>query len=64
MRKSCLVLAMSAFLALPLFAQQKSSAPNDGSDGAAADKSAAAMERGCPIHWLSSVVMVSISRAV
>src|SRR5467141_2691177 len=42
MRKSCLVLAMSAFLALPLFAQQKSSAPNDGNNGTAADKSAAA----------------------
>ena len=38
MRKSCLVLAMSAFLALPLFAQQKSSTPSDGSNGAAAEK--------------------------
>jgi len=40
MRKSCLVLAMSAFLALPLFAQQKSSTPNDGSNGAAAENGA------------------------
>src|SRR6266404_7527536 len=39
MRKSCLVLAMSAFLALPLVAQQKSSAPNDGNTGTAAEKS-------------------------
>jgi len=42
MRKSCLVLAMSAFLVMPLFAQQKSSAPNDGNTGTAAEKSAAA----------------------
>jgi outer membrane protein OmpA-like peptidoglycan-associated protein len=43
MRKSFLVLAMSAFLALPLVAQQKSSATGDGSNGAgtAAEKSAA-----------------------
>ena len=43
MRKSCLVLAMSAFLAVPLFAQQKSSATADGnnSTGTAAEKSAA-----------------------
>jgi len=40
MRKSCLVLAMSALLALPLAAQQKSSAPNDGNSGTAAEKSA------------------------
>ena len=39
MRESCLVLAMSAFLALPLVAQQKSSAPNDGNTGTAAEKS-------------------------
>src|ERR1700682_4499584 len=42
MRKLCLVLAMSAFLALPLFAQQKSSTLNDGSNGAAAEKGAPA----------------------
>ena len=42
MRKSCLVMAMSAFLALPLVAQQKSSAPNDGSTGTAAEKGAPA----------------------
>jgi hypothetical protein len=33
MRKSCLVLAMSAFLVLPLFAQKKSGPPNDGYTG-------------------------------
>src|SRR6267143_3510157 len=42
MRKSCLVMAMSAFLALPLFAQQKRSAGNDGNTGTAAEKSAPA----------------------
>jgi outer membrane protein OmpA-like peptidoglycan-associated protein len=36
MRKSFLVLAMSAFLALPLVAQQKSSGTGDGSNGAGA----------------------------
>jgi outer membrane protein OmpA-like peptidoglycan-associated protein len=40
MRKSCLVLAMGAFLSLPLFSQQKSNTSNDGSGGAAAEKSA------------------------
>jgi len=38
MRKSCLALAMIAFLALPLFAQQKSSGTNDGNTGTAAEK--------------------------
>jgi outer membrane protein OmpA-like peptidoglycan-associated protein len=38
MRKSCLVMALSAFLALPLFAQQKSSGANDGNNGPAAEK--------------------------
>src|SRR5216683_2822576 len=42
MRKSCLALAMSAFLALPLFAQQKSSGTNDGNMGTAVAKSAPA----------------------
>ena len=42
MRKSCLVMAMSAFLALPLVAQQKSSGANDGNTGTAAEKSAPA----------------------
>src|SRR5216684_5268874 len=42
MRKSCLALAMSAFLALPLFAQQKSSGTNDGNTGTAVAKSAPA----------------------
>ena len=42
MRKSCLLMAMSAFLALPLFAQQKSSGANDGNSGTAAEKSASA----------------------
>src|ERR1700738_3981499 len=42
MRKLSPVLAMSALLALPLFAQQKSSTLNDGSNGAAAEKSAPA----------------------
>src|SRR5260370_19394531 len=42
MRKSCLVMAMSVFLALPLFAQQKSSGANDGNTGTAAEKSAPA----------------------
>jgi outer membrane protein OmpA-like peptidoglycan-associated protein len=43
MRKSFLVLAMSALFALPLVAQQKSSGTGDGSNGAgaAAEKSAA-----------------------
>jgi outer membrane protein OmpA-like peptidoglycan-associated protein len=35
-------MAMSAFLALPLFAQQKSSGANDGNTGTAAEKSAPA----------------------
>src|SRR5437879_1452659 len=42
MRKSCLALAMIAFLALPLFAQQKSSGTNDGNTGTAGAESAAA----------------------
>src|SRR6266849_9560150 len=42
MRKSSLALAMSAFLALPLFAQQKSSGTNDGNMGTAVAKSAPA----------------------
>src|SRR6266481_4075245 len=42
MRKSCLALAMIAFLALPLFAQQKSSGTNDGNTGTAVAKSAPA----------------------
>ncbi len=42
MRKSCLVMAMSAFLALPLFAQQKSGGTNDGNNGPAAEKNAPA----------------------
>lgn len=42
MRKSCLVLAMGAFLALPLFAQQKSSGTGDGNNGTTAEKHTAA----------------------
>src|SRR5229473_1297578 len=42
MGKSCLVVVMSAFLALSLVAQQKSSGTNDGTTGTAAEKSAAA----------------------
>ena len=42
MRKLCLILAMSAFLALSLFAQQKSDPRNDGSNGTAVEKSAPA----------------------
>ena len=42
MRKSCLILAMGAFLAVPLCAQQKSSGTGEGNNGAAAEKSAAA----------------------
>jgi outer membrane protein OmpA-like peptidoglycan-associated protein len=42
MRKSCLLMALSVFLALPLFAQQKSSGTSDGNDGTAAEKNATA----------------------
>src|SRR5882724_4684732 len=42
MRKSCLAMALSAFLALPLFAQQKSGGTNDGNNGPAAEKSSPA----------------------
>ena len=55
MRKSCLVMAMSAFLALPLFAQQKNSGANDGNTGTAAEKSAPAS----PVSRNSSVVHVN-----
>src|SRR5712664_2142072 len=55
MRKSYLVLAMSAFLALQLVAQQKSSAPSDGNTGTAAEKSAPASS----VSKNSSVVHVN-----
>jgi outer membrane protein OmpA-like peptidoglycan-associated protein len=42
MRKLCVAVMMIAFLALPLFAQQKSSGTNDGNTGTAAEKSAPA----------------------
>src|SRR6267143_2553941 len=42
MRKLCVAMMMIAFLALPLFAQQKSSGANDGNTGTAAEKSAPA----------------------
>src|SRR5467141_4301934 len=42
MRKLCVAMMMIAFLALPLFAQQKSSGTNDGNTGTAAEKSAPA----------------------
>jgi outer membrane protein OmpA-like peptidoglycan-associated protein len=42
MRKSCLVMAVCAFLALPLSAQQKSSGTSDANNGADAEKGAPA----------------------
>lgn len=42
MRKSWLLMALSVFLALPLFAQQKNSGTSDGNDRTAAEKSAPA----------------------
>src|SRR5882762_2898484 len=42
MRKLCVAMTMIAYLALPLFAQQKSSGTNDGNTGTAAEKIAPA----------------------